>query len=145
MMFDVYFLIFLGICWLIVGGLFVMLCEDDDVYEFDSLCSCLLKSIILMGKGIKEIEFDEKNNRLFIFLICVVQNKNIDICVIDMKDMDIGEFYILFFDGIWRVIYCGIEMDQNLFCLCVVECDFDYNCIVFDIFNSLFYVFYCIG
>lgn len=72
MVFDVYFLIFLGICWLIVGGLFVMLCEDDDLYEFDSLCRFLLKSIILMGKGIKEIEFDEKNNRLFIFLIFVV-------------------------------------------------------------------------
>lgn len=143
--FDAHPLIPLGICWSTVGGLLVTLCEDDDAYEPHSSCSRLLKSITLTGKGIKEIEFDEKNNRLFTFPTRVAQNKNTDICVIDMKDTDTGELYILSSDGIRRAIYRGTETDQNPFCPCAVECDSDYNCIVSDTFNSSLHVLHCTG
>lgn len=97
------------------------------------------------GKRYQRIEFDEKNNRLFTFPTRVAQNKNTDICVIDMKDTDTGELYILSSDGIRRAIYRGTETDQNPFCPCAVECDSDYNCIVSDTFNSSLHVLHCTG
>lgn len=143
--FNAHPLIPTGICWSTVGGLLVTLCEDDDPYEPDSSCRRLLKSITLTGKSVKEIEFDEKNKRLFTFPTRVAQNKNTDICVIDMKDTDTGELYILSSVGIRKTIYRGAETDHNPFCPCAVECDSDYNCVVSDTFNSSLHVLHCTG
>ncbi|XP_061169360.1 uncharacterized protein LOC133178654 [Saccostrea echinata] len=135
-----------GICRSVVGGLLITLCEDDDPYTPDSTCRRLVKSITLSGKKVKEIEFDAKNNRLFTFPTRVVQNKNTDICVIDMKEADAGEVHVLSSSGVSRFVYHGCGINQkNPFCPSACVCDSEHNIIVTDIYNSLIHIIHSDG
>ncbi|XP_061195777.1 uncharacterized protein LOC133204004 [Saccostrea echinata] len=135
-----------GICWSVVGGLLITLCGDDDPYNPDSTCRRLVRSITLSGRKVKEIEFDAKNNRLFTFPTRVIQNKNTDICVIDMKECDVGEVHILSSSGVSRFVYRGCGINQkNPFCPSACVCDSEHNIIVTDIYNSLIHIIHSDG
>ncbi|XP_062585472.1 uncharacterized protein LOC134247151 [Saccostrea cucullata] len=135
-----------GIWRSIIGGLLITLCEEDDPYNPDSTCRRLVESITLSGKKVKEIEFDTKNNRLFTFPTRVIQNKNTDICVIDMKECDVGDVHILSSSGVSRFVYRGCYRNQkNPFCPSACVCDTEHNIIVTDIYNSLIHIIHSDG
>ncbi|XP_061195776.1 uncharacterized protein LOC133204003 [Saccostrea echinata] len=134
------------ICRSLVVRLLITLCEDDDPYNPDSTCRRLVRSITLSVRKVKEIEFDAKYNRLFTFPTRVIQNKNTDICVIDMKECDVGEVHVLSSSGVSRFGYRGCGINQkNPFCPSACVCDSEHNIIVTDIYNSLINIIHSDG
>ena len=108
---DTYPLEPLGICTTKNGDLLVTLTEaKSDNYQINSDRRRLVRHVTLAGNVIREYEYKEDGQtRLFTAPYRVIQNSNIDICVINWTSDSTSEFVISLFFWISKVSLQGIQ------------------------------------
>lgn len=129
-MFSIVLLKLEGICQLIKDGLFIILIDDDlEIYYLEWYSRCMVRYVIMFGVVICEYEYYEDGYiRLFILLVRIKQNGNIDICVLNWISDDLSELVILLLFGCFKFVYQGLNK-----CLLIdVVCDVYFNIFVSD-------------
>ncbi|XP_062587365.1 uncharacterized protein LOC134249004 [Saccostrea cucullata] len=120
-----------GICRSVDGGLFVTLRDNESpVFQLNNCSRRLVKKITLTGAD--EFEFQKgTQTRLFTWPIRVLQNRNTDICVVNLTSDTTGEIVIVTPSGHLKTVYHGQDLIGR-FCPFNIECDIHSNILVTD-------------
>ncbi|XP_062598810.1 uncharacterized protein LOC134260255 [Saccostrea cucullata] len=131
----------LGICQSLDGGLLVTLIDmESEDFKLEATSRRLLRHIALNGDIIKEYKYlEDKQTRLFIQPVRVVQNKNSQICVVNRTSGKTGELVVISPSGRPMFIYCGQDLIHG-FNPNDVVCDSLCNIIVADAGNHLIHL-----
>ncbi|XP_062586491.1 uncharacterized protein LOC134248082 [Saccostrea cucullata] len=128
----------LGICDSENDGFLVSLIDSkfDDIDEIDTSCRRLVEHLTLTGDVIREYEFQEDGQtRLFTVPYKLCQNKNSDICVVNMTSDSKGEVVIVSVSGHQRSVFRGQNLKDDFWPTDIV-CDSICNILVTDHLNS---------
>ncbi|XP_062597507.1 uncharacterized protein LOC134258921 [Saccostrea cucullata] len=128
----------LGICDSENDGFLVSLIDPgfDNFDEIDASCRRLVTHVTLTGDVIQEYEFQKNGQtRLFTVPYKLCQNKNSDICVVNMTSDCKGEVVIVSITGHLRSVFGGQNLEEDFWPTDIV-CDSICNILVADHLNS---------
>ncbi|XP_062570729.1 uncharacterized protein LOC134232765 [Saccostrea cucullata] len=126
----------IGICQSVDGGLLVTLKDlESNDYKLERHNRRLVRHITVTGDVIHEYEYQEDGQtRLFTVPLRVIQNRNGDICVVNLTSDHTGELVIMSPSGRIKSIYRGQNLTKD-FKPIDVACDTVCNILATD-FNS---------
>ncbi|XP_062611770.1 uncharacterized protein LOC134273599 [Saccostrea cucullata] len=126
-----------GICQSVGGGLLVTLRDNaPDFYKLESHSRRLVRHITVKGDFIHDYEYQKDGHtRLFTWPLCVTQNSNSDICVVNSTSRTSGDLVILSPSGQVKSVYRGQNLTKN-FNPTDVVCDSLCNILVTDCKNN---------
>ncbi|XP_062570085.1 uncharacterized protein LOC134232157 [Saccostrea cucullata] len=126
-----------GICQSLDGGLLVTLADNEsEDYKLDSYSRRLVRHITVTGDVIHEYEYQEDGQtRLLTMPLGITQNRNSDICVVNLTSDSTGELVIISSSGGMKSVYRGQNLMKK-FNPTDVVCDSLCNILVTDSRNN---------